>query len=74
MEYQLYIGVAVAISLIVLGVAYGISKVATKAVESIARQPESASDINRVMFTPCALIEGAGIVSILLCGLIIFLK
>jgi F-type H+-transporting ATPase subunit c len=46
------------VGLVVIGAAYGISKLATAAVESMARQPEVAGTIQVAMIIAAALIEG----------------
>ena len=56
--------------LVVLGVAIGIGKIGSTAVESIARQPESADKIQIAMIISCALIEGTGLFGALICMLI----
>lgn len=53
--------------LVVLGAAYGIAKLASTAVESIARQPESAKDIRGAMIIAAALIEGVALFGAVIC-------
>jgi F-type H+-transporting ATPase subunit c len=43
---------------VVIGAAYGISKLAAAALESMARQPEVAGNIQTAMIIAAALIEG----------------
>lgn len=43
---------------ITIGAAYGISKLASSALESMARQPEVAGNIQTAMIIAAALIEG----------------
>ena len=45
--------------LIIIGAGYGISKIGSCAVESMARQPEVAGNIQTAMLISAALIEGA---------------
>ena len=45
--------------LIIIGAGYGISKIGSCAVESMARQPEVANNIQTAMLISAALIEGA---------------
>ena len=52
------IGIGIGLGLIVIGAAYGIGKLATGAVESIARQPEAAGNIRTTAIILAALIEG----------------
>lgn len=44
--------------LVVIGAAYGIGKLASSALESMARQPEVAGNIQTAMIIAAALIEG----------------
>ncbi len=52
------LGVALGVGLACIGVALGISKIASSAVESIARQPEASGDIRGAMILTSAFIEG----------------
>jgi ATP synthase subunit c len=54
-----------AISLAVLGVAYGISKIGSHAMDAIARQPEAADKVQAAMLIACGLIEGAGLIGLI---------
>jgi len=49
---------AVGVGLIIIGAAYGIGGLAKSAVESMARQPEAAGNIQTAMIIAAALIEG----------------
>lgn len=49
---------SIGVGLVVIGAAYGISKLAASAYESMARQPEVAGSINTAMIIAAALIEG----------------
>ncbi len=49
---------AIGAGLVIIGAAYGIGGVAKNAVESMARQPEVAGNINAAMILAAALIEG----------------
>ena len=46
-------------ALIIIGAGYGIGKIGSCAVESMARQPEVANNIQTAMLISAALIEGA---------------
>ena len=51
--------VAFGAGLIIIGAGYGIGKIGSCAVESMARQPEVAGNIQTAMLISAALIEGA---------------
>ncbi len=51
----------------ILGAAYGIGSIGSKAVESMARQPEVASNIQTAMLITAALIEGATFFALIVC-------
>ena len=55
----------------VLAAGYGIGKIGEAAMQSIARQPEAAGDIRMSMIIAAALIEGAALFGIVVCGFII---
>jgi len=55
------------IGLVVIGAAYGISKLAASALESMARQPEVAGNIQTAMIIAAALIEGFTFFALVIC-------
>jgi F-type H+-transporting ATPase subunit c len=57
---------AVGAGLAVIGAGIGIGLVGSKAMESIARQPEAAGDIRSNMILMAAFVEGAALIAILL--------
>ncbi|MBI4249957.1 MAG: ATP synthase F0 subunit C [Elusimicrobia bacterium] len=61
-------GLGAAISL--TGAAYGISRLASAALEGTARQPEAAGNLRTSMIIPAALIEGLGFFALVICLLI----
>ncbi len=65
-------GAAFAAVIAVFGAAWGIGKIGTTALESIARQPEAANDVRSSMIVACALIEGATFFAIVVCLLLLF--
>ncbi len=65
------LGLAMAIGVTVLGAAFGIGRIGQSALEGIARQPESASDIRTTMIISAALIEGVALFAIVVCGFIL---
>lgn len=65
----IYLGGAFGAGLVILGAAAGIGMIGSKAVESIARQPEVASNIQTAMLISAALIEGATFFALIICML-----
>jgi F-type H+-transporting ATPase subunit c len=59
------IGAGIGAGLACIGVGIGIGKIASSAVESIARQPEAAGDIRGAMILSSALIEGVCLFGVL---------
>jgi len=60
------IGKAIGMGLIIIGAGYGIGKIGSTALESIARQPESAGPIGTNMIIAAALIEGVTVIGLIL--------
>jgi len=56
-----------------IAAAMGIGQIGSRAVESIARQPEAAGDIRSNMIVAAALIEGVAFFAIVVCLLIVFI-
>ena len=63
------LGGAFGAGLVILGAAYGIGSIGSKAVESMARQPEVAGNIQTAMLISAALIEGATFFALIVCML-----
>jgi F-type H+-transporting ATPase subunit c len=53
--------------LITIGAAFGIGKLASAALESMARQPEVAGNIQTAMIIAAALIEGFTFFALFIC-------
>ena len=53
------LGSAIGAGLVILGAGFGIGKIGSSAVESMARQPEVAGNVQTAMIIAAALIEGA---------------
>jgi len=60
---------AFGVALTVMGAAYGIGKLASSALESMARQPEVAGNIQTAMIIAAALIEGFTFFALYICML-----
>ncbi|MCH2124659.1 MAG: ATP synthase F0 subunit C [Pirellulaceae bacterium] len=59
--------------MVLLGAGYGIGKIGSSAVESMARQPEVAGNIQTGMLIAAALIEGATFFALIVCLLTLLL-
>jgi F-type H+-transporting ATPase subunit c len=53
--------------LIILGAGFGIGRIGSSAVESMARQPEIAGNVQTGMIISAALIEGATFFALIVC-------
>ena len=62
-------GAAFGAGLVIIGAGYGIGKIGSCAVESMARQPEVAGNIQTAMIVAAALIEGATFFGLIVCML-----
>jgi F-type H+-transporting ATPase subunit c len=65
--FSIFLGGAFGAGLVILGAGYGISKIGSCAVESMARQPEVAGSIQTAMIISAALIEGATFFALIVC-------
>ena len=59
--------IALSMGLIIVSTSFGIGKIGSRAVESIARQPEAADKIRLAMLIAAGLIDGIGVIAIMLC-------
>ena len=66
-------GAGIGAGLVVIGIANGIGRFAAAAAESTARQPEAAADIRAAINLPLFLLEGAAIIALVVCLLIVLL-
>lgn len=60
-------GSAFGAGLIILGAGFGIGRIGSSAVESMARQPEVAGNVQTAMIIAAALIEGATFFALIVC-------
>ena len=65
--FSIFMGAAFGAGMVILGAGYGISKIGSCAVESMARQPEVAGNIQTAMIISAALIEGVTFFALLVC-------
>jgi F-type H+-transporting ATPase subunit c len=56
----------IAFGLATIGVGIGVGYIGGKAMEAIARQPEAIGDIRANMLIMAALVEGVGLIAIIL--------
>ena len=68
-SFSIYLGGAFGAGLVLLGAGMGIGKIGSSAVESMARQPEVAGNIQTAMIIAAALIEGATFFALIVCML-----
>ncbi len=64
------LGAALAAGIATIGAAMGIGNIGRSALESIARQPEAAGNIQTSMIISAALIEGVSFFALVVCLLI----
>ena len=64
------LGAALAASIAVIGAAMGISKIGSSALESMARQPEAAGNIQSSMILAAAFVEGVSLFAVVVCLLV----
>lgn len=65
--YPIYLSGAIGAALTIIGAGLGIGKIGTAAVESMARQPEVAGQIQTAMIIAAALIEGVTFFALIIC-------
>jgi F-type H+-transporting ATPase subunit c len=65
------LGKALGAGLAAIGAGIGIGKIGSSAMEGIARQPEAVGDIRINMIIAAALIVGAALFAIVVCGFIL---
>jgi ATP synthase F0 subunit c len=65
-------GAGIGMGLAVVGIGIGIGLVGYAALSGIARQPEQAGAIQGAMFILAGLVEGAGIIALVLCLILLF--
>jgi F-type H+-transporting ATPase subunit c len=67
-------GAGLGMGLTIIGAGYGLGKIGSGAVESMARQPEVAPRVQTAMIIIAAMLEGATLASVIFCFLVGFLK
>ncbi len=66
-NFNMLAGGAAGAGLVILGAGLGIGKIGASAVESMARQPEVAGNIQTAMIIAAALIEGVTFFALIIC-------
>ena len=66
-----YLGAGFGAGLSVLGAAFGIGRLSSSALEGTARQPEAAANLRTTMIIPAAMIEGLGLLALVICLLVV---
>ena len=61
--------ISIGAGLVAIGAGLGIGRIGASAVESMARQPEMAGNIQSAMILSAALIEGAAMFGLIICFL-----
>jgi len=66
-------GAGIGMGLAIVGIGIGIGLIGYAALSGIARQPEQAGAIQGAMFILAGLVEGAGIIALVLCLVLVIL-
>ena len=61
-----YVGIGVGAGLCLIGAAFGIARLAAAALDGAARQPEAAGSLQTMMIIPAAMIEGLGLLALVI--------
>lgn len=64
---------AIGMGLSIIGIGIGLGLIGFSALSGIARQPEQGGAIQGAMYVLAGLVEGAGIISLVLCLVTIFI-
>ncbi len=72
-SFSMDLGAAIGAGIVMLGAGFGIGRIGGSAVESMARQPEVATQVQGAMIVAAALIEGATFFALIVCILQIVL-
>jgi F-type H+-transporting ATPase subunit c len=65
-----YLAAGIGAGITVIGAGYGIGRLASAALEGMARQPEAAGNIRGAMIVAAALIEGVAFFALVICILL----
>jgi len=67
--FSIFLGGAFGAGLVIIGAGLGIGRIGATAVESMARQPEVAGNIQTAMIIAAALVEGVTFFALIVCML-----
>jgi len=67
-----YLAAGIGAGIVTIGAGLGIGKIASAAMDGIARQPEATNEIRTTMIIAAALIEGVALIGAVLCLLLSF--
>jgi F-type H+-transporting ATPase subunit c len=65
-----FLAAGIGAGITVIGAGYGIGRLASAALEGMARQPEAAGNIRGAMIVAAALIEGVAFFALVICILL----
>ena len=65
-----YLAAGIGAAGVTFGTAFGISKLASSAIQGMARQPEASGEIRGAMIITAAMIEGVALLSAVICFLL----
>lgn len=65
-----FFGAGIGAAFAVFGAGFGIGRLASAALDGIARQPEASGDLRTTMIIAAALIEGIALFALVICLLI----
>jgi len=71
-HYLSFFGVALGVGFIIAGAAYGIARIAASSMDSMARQPEVAANIQMILIITTAMIEGIAFFALIICVMELF--
>ena len=64
------VGAGLGMAFAIIGAGYGLGRIGSAALESMARQPQAAAAIQTAMIIIAAMLEGATLAAVILCFLI----
>jgi F-type H+-transporting ATPase subunit c len=71
--YGVAMGAGLGAALAIIGAGYGFGRIGSAALESMARQPETAGQVQTAMLIIAALLEGATFFALAICILLVVL-